>query len=49
MILLLVITIITPAFAEVTSIQTNSKSFYKGDQITFSGIVEKDSIGLVQL
>ena len=49
MISLLVITTITPAFAEVTSLQTNSESFYKGDQITFSGIVEKDSIGLVTI
>ncbi len=43
------LTTITPAFAEVTSLQTNSESFYKGDQITFSGIVEKDSIGLVTI
>ena len=49
MILLLVITTITPAFAEVTSLQTDSESFYKGDQIKFSGIVEKDSIGLVTI
>jgi len=49
MILLLVITTITPVFAEVTSIQTNSESFYKGDQIKFSGIVERDSIGLVTI
>jgi len=38
-----------PAFAEVTSLQTNSDSFYKGDQIKFSGNVEKGSIGLVSI
>lgn len=43
------LTTITPAFAEVTSLQTNSESFYKGEQIKFSGIVEKDSIGLVTI
>ena len=39
----------TPVFAEITSIQTNSESFYKGDQIKFSGIAEKDSMGLVTI
>ena len=38
-----------PVFAEVTSLQTNSESFYKSDQIKFSGNVEKDSIGLVTI
>ncbi|MBA4718479.1 MAG: SHOCT domain-containing protein [Nitrosopumilus sp.] len=47
--LLLMLTTITLAFAEVTSLQTNSESFYKGEQIKFSGIVEKDSIGLVTI
>ena len=36
-------------FAEVTSLQTNDKSFYKGDQIEFLGTVENDSIGLVTI
>jgi len=40
---------LNPAFAEVTSIQTNADSFYKGDHIEFSGTVEKDSIGLVTI
>ena len=43
------LTTITPVFAEITSLQTNSESFYKSDQIKFSGIVEKDSIGLVTI
>ncbi len=38
-----------PVFAEVSSLQTNSESFYKSDQIKFSGSVEKDSIGLVTI
>lgn len=46
---LLMLTGTTPVFAEVTSIQTNSGSFYKGDQIKFSGTVEKGSIGLVTI
>ena len=41
--------VITPAFAEVTNLQTNSKSFYKGEQIEFSGTVEKGSTGLVTI
>jgi len=39
----------TPVFAEVISLQTNSESFYKGDQIKFLGNVEKESIGLVSI
>ena len=39
----------TPAFAEVTSLQTNSPLFYKGGQIEFSGTVEKGSTGLVTI
>ena len=46
---LIMLTVITPAFAEVTNLQTNSESFYKGGQIKFSGIVEKDSVGLVTI
>jgi len=48
-IVLIMLTVITPAFAEVTNLQTNSESFYKGDQIKFSGTVEKDSVGLVTI
>lgn len=38
-----------PAFAEVTSLQTNDKSFYKGDEIKFLGTVENGSTGLVTI
>ena len=48
LILFLIFTI-TPVFAEVTSIQTNSDSFYKGEQIEFSGTVESESTGLVTI
>ena len=41
--------IFNPAFAEVTSIQTNENLFYKGDDIEFSGSVERDSTGLVTI
>jgi len=40
---------ITPVFAEVTTLQTNSDSFYKGDQIKFSGNVENRSSSLVSI
>jgi len=36
-------------FAEVTSLQTDNESFYKGDQIEFSGTVENDSTGIVTI
>ncbi len=48
-IVLLISVIITPVFAEVTSLQTNSESFYKTEEIKFLGSVEKDSIGLVTI
>jgi len=48
-IVLMISVTITPVFAEVSSLETNSESFYKADQIKFSGIVEKDSIGLVTI
>ena len=38
-----------PVFAEVISLQTNDKSFYKGDEIEFSGTVEDGSTGLVTI
>ncbi|MGY5149223.1 MAG: SHOCT domain-containing protein [Candidatus Nitrosopumilus sp. bin_68KS] len=46
---LLIIINTTPVFGEVTNLQVNSNSFYQGDQITFSGNVEKDSVGLVTI
>ena len=49
MIILLITATITPVFGEVTSIQTDHESFYKGDQIKFSGTVEEESIGLVTI
>ena len=48
-ILLLVGIFVNPAFAEVTNIQTNDKSFLKGDKIEFSGNVETGSTGLVTI
>ena len=48
-ILLLLGLFVNPVFAEVTSLQTNDKSFYKGDEIEFSGTVENDSTGLVTI
>ena len=49
MIVLLLSTTMTPVFAEVTILQTNSDSFYKGDKITFSGTVEEGSTGLITI
>ena len=46
---LLMISIMTPAFAEVTNLETNSYLFYAGEQIKFSGKVEKGSNGLVTI
>lgn len=40
---------INPAFAEVTSLQTNHDSFMMGDEIKFSGTVDKESTGLVTI
>ena len=40
---------INPAFAEVTSLQTNNDSFMMGDKIKFSGTVDAGSIGLVTI
>lgn len=48
MIMLLMLSTAT-VFAEVTSLQTDSDLFYKGDQIKFSGNVEDGSIGLVSI
>ena len=38
-----------PAFAEVTNLETNSDSFFRGDKIKFSGNVEDGSQGLVTI
>ncbi|WP_246275396.1 SHOCT domain-containing protein [Nitrosopumilus oxyclinae] len=38
-----------PAFAELSSLNVNDELFVKGDQIVFSGIVEKESSGLVTI
>jgi len=49
-IMTLLMSIVTvPAFAEVTSLQTNSGTFYKGDQIKFLGTVEEGTTGLVTI
>lgn len=48
-IIVLLLSTTTPVFAEVTSLQTNSNSFYKGDKITFSGTVEEGSTGLITI
>jgi len=36
-------------FGEVIDLQVDSKSFYNGNQIKFSGNAEKDSVGLVTI
>ena len=48
-ILLLIVSTVTPVFAEVTSLQINLDSFFNKDQIQFSGTVEKESNGLVTI
>jgi len=48
MILFLVSTI-TPAFSEVTSFQLDKIFYTKGDQISFSGTVDEESKGLVTI
>jgi len=39
----------SPAFAEVSSLQTNNETYYNGDQIEFSGTVEDGSTGLITI
>ena len=46
---LLFVSAITPAFAEVMTIETNLEQFLKGDKIKFSGTVEKYSKGIVSI
>lgn len=48
-IVLLILSTTIPAFAEVTNLQTNSDSFFKGEEIEFSGTVEEGSNGLVTI
>ncbi|MFQ5781579.1 MAG: SHOCT domain-containing protein [Nitrosopumilus sp.] len=47
--ILLMLTAITPAFAEVKSLQTDNELFYVGDQIKFLGTVEPGDRGLVTI
>lgn len=46
---ILMMAITLPVFAEVTDLQTNSKSFFKEGNITFNGQVEPKSTGLVTI
>ena len=48
-IVLLFTSIVTPVFAEVSSLNTNNESFFKGDQILFSGTVDEGTTGLVTI
>jgi len=49
MIALLLVSILTPAFAEVTSFELDKIFYTKGDQISFSGTVDEESKGLVTI
>ena len=46
---LLFISVILPAFAEVATIETNLEQFLKGDKIKFSGTAEKNSKGIITI
>jgi len=46
---ILVLLIISPAYAEVTSFQLDETFYIKGDQISYSGTVDTDSSGLVSI
>ena len=48
-IVLLLVSITTPVFAEVTSFELDKTFFTKGDQISFSGTVEDKDTGLVTI
>ena len=48
-IMVLAISAITPVFAEVESIQTDSEYYLKTEKIQFSGTVEEGSEGLVTI
>ena len=41
--------LVNPAFGDLTSLHTNNNSFFIGDEIKFSGTVEKESRGLVTI
>jgi len=49
MITLLIVSTITPAFAEVTRFELDKIFYIKGDQISFSGTVNEESEGLVTI
>jgi len=49
LIALLLVSILTPAFAEVTSFELDKIFYTKGDQISFSGTVDEESKGLVTI
>jgi len=49
MIMLLLVSTLTPAFAEVTSFELDKIFYTKGDQISFSGTVNEESKGLVTI
>ena len=44
MIVLLILSTTIPAFAEITNLQTNSESFFEGEEIEFVQNVEKETI-----
>ena len=46
---MILVSLIMPAYAEVTSLQSDRIFYVKGDTITFSGIVDDDSKGLVTI
>ncbi len=49
MIMLLLVSTLTPAFAEVTSFELDKIFYIIGDQISFSGTVNEESKGLVSI
>jgi len=49
MMMLLLVSTITPAFSEVTSFELDKIFYIKGDQISFSGTVDEKDTGLVTI
>ena len=49
MMALLIVSTLTPAFAEVTSFELDKTFYTKGDQISFSGTVDEKDTGLVTI
>ncbi len=49
LIVVLLVPIVLPAYAEVTSFQVEKTLYIKGDQISFSGTVEESDTGLVTI